>query len=132
VRDGIADCCALLHSLREPSPSLGELTGIGVSGTMKVLDLWELDQPGLSNELVHFTGRSTTHPNNDVPPAIHGMTAPDRLLEILRHKRLKAFRPYGRCAVDVCERVLPLQKRSPLAGRARRKSRSQLRRSLRP
>ena len=62
---------------------------------MNVQPLWNLDQPGLSNDVVHFTGRSGTHQNNDVLPAIHAMTAQDRLEAILRDRRIRAFRPYG-------------------------------------
>lgn len=60
---------------------------------MQVRPLWLIDQPDISNRVVHLTGR-TGQANADAGPAIAAMSAQERLEVILTERRIRAYPPF--------------------------------------
>lgn len=62
---------------------------------MIIRQLWDLHYPGLSNNVVHFTGRIADEDNEDVPLEIATLEPEERLAAILNSGVLRAHHPYG-------------------------------------
>jgi hypothetical protein len=67
---------------------------------MQLRPLRRYTQPDLTNDVVHFTGRSSASVNSEVPESIRVMTAEQRFLTILGSCSFQGFPVYGNRSED--------------------------------